>query len=122
MFNETKKRRMSVAHGPDVGHPQYSLKTIEDFRRRSVYGGDQTRSDLAYAIYALAHGVPETALREQLASRDLSHKGNHRRQKEYLDRTVLKARLRVKEAYSGVPAKTSNVLPETPVGTDRISR
>jgi hypothetical protein len=123
MFDEAKKRRMSVVHSPDVEHPQSSLKSIEDFRRRSIYGGDQTRSDLAYAIYALAHGVPESALREQLASRDLSHKGNQKRQQEYLDRTVLKARLRVKEeAYSGVPAKTSNVLPETPVGTDRISR
>jgi DNA primase RepB-like protein len=122
MFNETKKRRMSVAHAPDVGHPQYSLKTIEDFRRRSVYGGDQTRSDLAYAIYALAHGVPESALREQLASRDLSHKGNQKRQQEYLDRTVVKAHLRVKEAYSRVPARTSNVLREPAVGADRINR
>jgi hypothetical protein len=39
-----------------------------------------------------------------------------------LDRTVLKARLRVKEACSGVPAKTSNVLPEIAVGANPISR
>ena len=36
-----------------------NLKSIEDFRAKPIYGGDQTRVDLAYAVYALAHGVPE---------------------------------------------------------------
>ncbi len=47
-------------------------------------------ADLAYAVYALAHGVPESTLRQQLASRDLSQKGNTKRQQEYLDRTLLR--------------------------------
>ena len=81
----------------ETGSMRRPLKSIEDFRRRSVYGGDHTRSDLAYAIYALAHGVPESALRDQLGSRDLSHKGNEKRQQQYLDRTLLKARTRVRE-------------------------
>ncbi len=80
--------------------------------RRSP-GGDQTRSDLAYAIYALAHNIPETTLREQLASRDLSHKGNHKRQQEYLDRTVLKARIRIREDLTGVSTNSSNRLPKS---------
>jgi hypothetical protein len=122
MFSDAKKRRASVHQSALVGASPGPLKTLEDFRRRSIYGGDQTRSDLAYAIYALAHGVPESALRKQLASRDLSHKGNQKRQQEYLDRTVLKARLRVKEVYSRVPARTSNVLREPAVDADRISR
>jgi hypothetical protein len=74
---------------------RYNLKTIEDFREKSIYGGDQTRVDLAYAVYALAHGVPENTAREALTSRDLSHKGDRKRQQEYIDRTIRKARERI---------------------------
>jgi hypothetical protein len=99
MFEEKKKRQASVNHAEYAAGSDASLKTIEDFRRRPTYCGDHTRSDLAYAIYALAHGVPEKVLREQLASRDLNHKGNQKRQQEYLNRTVLKARLRLSESH-----------------------
>ena len=90
---------MLTNHGVQLASSQSSLKSIEDFRRRSVYCGDHTRSDLAYAINALARGVPETTVREQLASRDLNHKGNQKRQQEYLDRTVLKARTRLGDTH-----------------------
>jgi hypothetical protein len=113
MFSDRKKRDVSPHHSAEVGASAAPLKTIEDFRKRSIYGGDQTRSDLAYAIYALAHNVPETTLRQQLASRDLSHKGNHKRQQEYLDRTVLKARIRIREDLTGVSASSSNGLPKS---------
>src|SRR5439155_26048951 len=115
-FSDAKKRQASVQQSAHMGTPLSSLKTIDDFRKRSIYGGDKTRSDLAYAIYALAHNVPETTLREQLASRDLSHKGNHKRQQEYLDRTVLKARIRIREDHTGVSSTTSNGLPESTSG------
>jgi len=72
-----------------------TLKSIEDFRAKPVYDGDQTRVDLAYAVYALAHGVPENTAREALTSRDLSHKGDRKRQQEYIDRTIRKARERI---------------------------
>src|SRR6266404_682478 len=72
-----------------------NLKSIEDFRTKPIYGGDQTRVDLAYAVYALAHGVPENRAREALTSRDLSHKGDRKRQQEYIDRTIRKARERI---------------------------
>jgi hypothetical protein len=111
MFNEAKRRQVPTDLSARVGAPVASLKTIEDFRHRSIYNGDHTRSDLAYAIYALAHGVSETTLREQLASRDLRHKGNYKRQQEYLDRTVLKARIRVREDLCRVPANSSSGLP-----------
>jgi RepB DNA-primase from phage plasmid len=71
------------------------LKSILDFRARATYAGDQTRVDLAYAVYALAHGVPESQARHALASRDLSHKGNSKRQQEYIDRTIKKAWQRI---------------------------
>src|SRR6266850_4217231 len=56
-----------------------NLKSIEDFRTKPIYGGDQTRVDLAYAVYALAHGVSENETRNALASRDLTHKGDRTR-------------------------------------------
>src|SRR5262249_7217271 len=100
VFEEKKKRQASVNHAGHVANSEASLKTIEDFRRRRGYCGDHTPSRLAYAIYALAHGIPERVLREQLASRDLNHKGNQKRQEEYLDRTVLKARTRLNESHA----------------------
>jgi hypothetical protein len=72
-----------------------NLKTIEDFRARPVYAGDHTRVDLAYSVYALSHVVPENEVRNALASRDLSHKGDRKRQQEYIDRTIRKARERI---------------------------
>ncbi len=72
-----------------------NLKSIEDFRAKPIYEGDQTRVDLAYTVYALAHGVPENTAREALTSRDLSHKGDRKRQQEYIDRTIRKARERI---------------------------
>jgi hypothetical protein len=72
------------------GHPG-SLKSIDDFRLDGRYGGDGTRIDLAYAVYALAHGVQQAQVEAAIRSRDLSHKGNDRRQNEYVERTIKKA-------------------------------
>lgn len=66
-------------------------KTIEAFRVNPAYNGDGTRIDLAYAIYAMAHGVPETEIDIAIRSRDLRHKGNERRQADYVERTIKKA-------------------------------
>jgi hypothetical protein len=66
--------------------------TIEDFRCDARYGGDGNRIDLAYAVYALSHGVSENGVRCAIASRDLTKKGPAKRQEEYIERTVEKAR------------------------------
>ena len=65
--------------------------SIEDFRGRPEYAGDQNRIDLAYATYALAHGFPEQDVRAVIGSRDLTKKGNEARQTDYIDRTIHKA-------------------------------
>jgi hypothetical protein len=78
-----------------------NLKSIEDFRAKAIYGGDQTRVDLAYAVYALAHGIPENDARNAVASRDLTHKGDAKRQQEYIDRTIKKARERIGDNRKG---------------------
>jgi hypothetical protein len=67
------------------------LKSIEAFRADSRYAADGTRIDLAYAVYALAHGATQTEVAAALRSRDLTHKGNERRQNDYVERTIKKA-------------------------------
>jgi hypothetical protein len=73
-----------------TGNPRH-LQTIRDFRRKPDYQGDGNRIDLAYAIYALSHDVAESEVRDAISSRDLSHKGNQKRQADYIKRTVQKA-------------------------------
>ena len=67
------------------------LKSIESFRADPRYGGDGTRIDLAYAIYAASHGVGQAQIEATIRSRDLSHKGGERRQADYVERTIQKA-------------------------------
>jgi hypothetical protein len=67
------------------------LKSIDVFRTDGRYGGDGTRIDLAYAVYALTNGSSAAAVQAAIRSRDLSHKGNERRQNDYVDRTIKKA-------------------------------
>lgn len=67
------------------------LKTIDAFRANTRYSGDATRIDLAYAVYAFAHGATPAEVGAAIRSRDLSHKGNERRQNEYVERTIKKA-------------------------------
>lgn len=67
------------------------LKSIDSFRADSRYGGDGTRIDLAYAIYAASHGATEAEIGAAIRSRDLSHKGGEARQADYVERTIKKA-------------------------------
>jgi len=75
--------RLPVSRGAD--------KSIETFRQNPAYGGDGTRVDLAYALYALSRGVSAEEVRATIRTRDLSHKGAERRQEEYVERTIRKA-------------------------------
>ncbi len=67
------------------------LKNVEAFRADARYGGDGTRIDLAYAVYAFSHGATAAEVEAAIRSRDLSHKGNERRQNDYVERTIKKA-------------------------------
>jgi len=71
-------------------HPK-NLKSIDVFRADGRYGGDGTRIDLAYAVYSLSHGATADEVEAAIRSRDLSHKGNERRQNDYIMRTIKKA-------------------------------
>jgi hypothetical protein len=71
-------------------HPK-NLKSIDAFRADGRYGGDGTRIDLAYAVYSLSRGATADEVEAAIRSRDLSHKGNERRQNDYIMRTIKKA-------------------------------
>jgi hypothetical protein len=86
-----EERRQKIAYG-GRWRSEARLKTIDDFRDNPSYAGDGNRIDLAFAVYAASHGMPEPEIRAALASRDLSHKGNPRRREEYIERTIQKAR------------------------------
>jgi hypothetical protein len=90
MEMEAAERRRTSEHwanAPSNG----PAKTIEAFRADSKYLGDNTRTDLAYAIYALSHGSSASDVAAAIKSRDLSHKGNESRQHQYVERTIQKA-------------------------------
>ena len=84
---ERERRRAAVARPRASGE----LRGIDSFRANPTYAGDGTRIDLAYAIYALAHGVPDAQIDTAIRSRDLTHKGNEKRQAQYVERTLRKA-------------------------------
>lgn len=67
------------------------LKSIDAFRTDARYGGDGTRADLAYAVYAFSRGRTEEHVDAAIRSRDLSHKGSEQRQEDYVERTIRKA-------------------------------
>jgi hypothetical protein len=84
---ERERRQLAVSREQASG----TLRNIASFRANPTYAGDGTRIDLAYAIYALAHGVLDAEIGNAIRSRDLTHKGNDKRQGEYVERTIRKA-------------------------------
>jgi hypothetical protein len=76
---------------PQFSESRKALLGINDFRRRTAYGGDDNRIDLDYAVYAFAHGATEEEVRAAILSRDLSKKGPEQRQRAYIERTIRRA-------------------------------
>lgn len=87
-----ERRRMEVALAIRNGNGRNGpLKSIEEFRGDPRYGGDGTRIDLAFAVYAISHGLSSEQVEAAIRSRDLSHKGSEKRQAHYVERTIKKA-------------------------------
>lgn len=89
-MDQNENRRGRPTHSATISRT--GLKSVDDFRSNPRYGGDATREDLAYAIYALAHGADPSQVSVALKGRDLSHKGDAKRQEQYVERTLAKAR------------------------------
>lgn len=88
---ERQRQRVTVPVAANRPYQETSLKSIEAFRSDPRYGGDGTRVDLAYGIYALSRGASASQVQAAIRSRDLSHKGGESRQRDYVERTVKKA-------------------------------
>lgn len=88
---EQAEKQARLSRPPITSPEPRRLKSIESFRCDSRYGGDGTRIDFAYAIYAFSHGLDDATVDAAIRSRDLSHKGPDRRQDEYVERTIQKA-------------------------------
>ncbi len=87
--SSAEERRQKLDHRASRSNTH--LKSIDDFRNNPMYSGDGNRIDLAFAVYAASHGLAESDIRAAIGNRDLSHKGNPRRQEEYVERTLQKA-------------------------------
>lgn len=85
------QRRAELAAVQSATPRNRCLKTIDEFRSDARYGGDGTRVDLAFAVYALSHGLTPEQVDTAIRSRDLSHKGTEKRQTDYVERTIKKA-------------------------------
>lgn len=91
MEQAIKEREARLQQHCCVSARSGNLKSIDDFRAEMRYDGDGTRIDLAYAIYAVSHGLSVDHVSAAIRSRDLSHKGSDKRQSEYVERTIRKA-------------------------------
>lgn len=86
-----EQERRSVAMSRAAAAGPVRLKSIDEFRGDPKYQADGTRIDLAFAIYAVSHGVARDEVEATLRTRDLTHKGTEKRQSEYIERTIRKA-------------------------------
>jgi hypothetical protein len=68
------------------------VKALKEFHDDAIYAGDLHRADMAWAKHAAASGMTLEEIRDELLNgRDLSKKGNRKRQIEYATRTTEKA-------------------------------
>jgi RepB DNA-primase from phage plasmid len=82
----------SVGDEAGQGAPESLLRSLAEFHRDPRYAGDLDRADMAWARHAAAMGLSAAEIRAELTrARDLSKKGNLKRQREYTERTAGKA-------------------------------
>jgi hypothetical protein len=72
--------------------PPPPLRSLHEFHHDPRYAGDLHRADLAWARHAAGMGLSAREIRATIMdARDLSKKGDTRRQQAYAERTALKA-------------------------------
>jgi hypothetical protein len=99
--HEERKQARERAGSRSLTARPVTLKSIDAFRSDARYGGDGNRIDLAYAIYAFAHGLGTAEVSAAILARNLTHKGNERRQQEYVERTIKKAFATIERQVAG---------------------
>jgi hypothetical protein len=69
-----------------------SIRPIAKFHEDPRYRGDLHRADMAWALHAASRGLSQEEIRRAIFhARDLSKKGERRRQSQYAERTAAKA-------------------------------
>jgi hypothetical protein len=69
-----------------------AVRPLKEFHDDARYAGDLHRADMAWAKHAASCGMTPEQIRDELLNgRDLSKKGNRKRQVEYVMRTTEKA-------------------------------
>ena len=104
-----------VGDGAGQGAPESLLRSLAEFHRDPRYAGDLHRADMAWARHAAAMGLSAAEIRAELMrARDLSKKGNLKRQREYAERTAGKAVQagRVGECRAAVPENSGTITQE----------
>ena len=69
-----------------------TLYPITRFHEDPRYGGDLSRADYAYAIYAHTHGVSDAEIEAAILQRDMAKKGNALAQQRYARYTLRRAK------------------------------
>lgn len=90
-INEETRSKPSPSLKETGRKPDEKLLAIDAFRSNPRYAGDANRIDLAYAVYAVTHGVSDIDIAAAINSRDLAKKGPLCRQVAYINRTISKA-------------------------------
>jgi hypothetical protein len=68
------------------------VKPLKEFHDDAIYAGDLHRADMAWAKHVARSGMTLEQIKDELLNgRDLSKKGNRKRQIEYVMRTTEKA-------------------------------
>jgi len=95
-------QKLHVANGETVGQGDHAagqggaeappLRPLAEFHRDPRYSGDLHRADMAWARHAASMGLSAAEIGRAIKqARDLSKKGNLKRQHEYIERTANKA-------------------------------
>jgi hypothetical protein len=93
---EREAGEFQTAEGEGV--EERGLRPLVEFHGDARYGGDFHRADMAWAKHAAGYGLTAEEIRDTLlGAHDLSHKGGHKRQREYAERTAGKAVRQMRE-------------------------
>jgi hypothetical protein len=93
--NEHQRReagKREELHRRQGQHERAEVKALKEFHDDATYAGDLHRADMAWAKHAASRGMTLEEISDELLNgRDLSKKGNRKRQIEYVLRTTQKA-------------------------------
>ena len=80
-----------MSYGQSLKRENGPLKSILDFREDPRYRGASSRSDMAYAIYAIDHGKTPNGVADEIENAAIEWRGSAGRRRDYVNRIIRKA-------------------------------